>query len=478
MNTFILEPTDVLFFRDAIPMSAGQGKGAGARMPFPSTLHEAFRSTLLLASGATPQRKEILGRPKKADRSGNWHDGPWGEEDRCYIASKAFSSLRTLGPFPFLAKPYTWKEARHGQPTGTQVTYTGLMLPVPLDVALHRDESQTPSEPPRRLARLKLWRDSDGHRPTPLKPEDFRPLCLPAAVTSPDKQGQLHGWWTAAQFRACLELQPDGKAREDNRAHFFRPLPQDDLWQPEHRVGVAIDPASFAAAPSQLYSGSYLRTHAHARFAVQAGLATTGNNGLEEQERRQFDRLDWLLLGGEQRLARIHREGFAEPFSDLLSAPPVPGDGPCLLKWVLVTPAIFKHGNLPGWCWNGEDGRPAGEVRLGASLRKPGRTALPGRAQLVAWCLGKPLTASGWDVLASDGRGAAKPTMLAMPAGAVYCFLCQNGDTARALAQRLHWQPRSDFYGEKGCGYGFCSFAVEMHRASIQPARLAEEVFP
>jgi hypothetical protein len=53
MKPLLIEPTDVLFFRDAIPMSAGQGKGTGARVPFPSTLHEALRASLLLA-GTSP----------------------------------------------------------------------------------------------------------------------------------------------------------------------------------------------------------------------------------------------------------------------------------------------------------------------------------------------------------------------------------------------------------------------------------------
>lgn len=62
MNPILLEPTDFLFFRDAVPMSASQGKGAGCRMPFPSTLHEAFRASLLRANGATAtgKREELL----------------------------------------------------------------------------------------------------------------------------------------------------------------------------------------------------------------------------------------------------------------------------------------------------------------------------------------------------------------------------------------------------------------------------------
>jgi hypothetical protein len=45
------------------------------------------------------------------------------------------------------------------------------------------------------------------------------------------------------------------------------------------------------------------------------------------------------------------------------------------------------------------------------------------------------------------------------------------------LAERLHWKPRSDFYGEKGCGYGFCSFAVKTHFTSMEAGSLARELF-
>jgi hypothetical protein len=98
---------------------------------------------------------------------------------------------------------------------------------------------------------------------------------------------------------------------------------------------------------------------------------------------------------------------------------------------------------------------------------------LPGAAQLISWCLGKPLTVSGWDVV--DQR--AKPTRLAVPAGSVFYFLCQDRPTAIELSRKLHWQPRSDFYGEKGCGYGLVSFDVQMHRTSPDVRTLANELF-
>ena len=439
MKPLLLEPTDVLFFRDAVPMSAGQGKGAGCRMPFPSTIHEAFRSSLLLVSDRGTGGKTEEGRPRHAPKRGSWHDRAWPEEDRRRIATRAFRSFRTVGPLPFL------ESAR-----------LGLLLPMPLDVAFERDPDQEANEPPRFLRRLVLWRDNSVTSEGTATPSAFRVPCLPCAVTPPDKHAQLHDWWTVQQYTVYLS----GDA--ENRDNRFRPLPTDSLWQAEHRIGVEIAPDTFAARSGQLYAGAYLRPHADTRFAVQAWSEKPANG--EEQE---LNALDWLLLGGERRLARVWHDPKTDPFAALPPAPEVNHSGPCLLKWVMVTPAIFRHGSLPGWCADTKRHRLAGLLPVGRVCLE-----LPGRAQLISWCLGKPLAISGWDVV----EGRAKPTQLAVPAGSVYYFLCENAETGNALAKKMHWQPRSDFYGEKGCGYGLCSFDVKMHATSADVSTLAREL--
>jgi len=448
MKPILLEPSDVLFFRDAIPMSAGQGKGAGCRLPFPTTLHEALRTSLLLANGKIPSAKQVPGRPSKAPRKGNWHAE--SQDTDTYIASKAYCSLQTVGPFPCTESEYKG------------IRFNGILFPVPLDVAWEDGPQAQPDAPPSSLRRLELLRESAADCPSRAQTaEGFVPPCLPVATTPPDKRGQLHGWWTASQFAHYL----NGESLNTN--HRFCPLPTDRLWQPEHRIGVQINPGTFSAEQGQLYASSYLRAHASTHFAMLAGLADPRNG-----EAAELDSLEWLLLGGEQRLARIWRRG--DPFDAVPKAPRAPaGDGACLLKWVLVTPAIFAHGSLPGWCWNPTDGKPAGQVRLGASARKPHRGALPGPAHLVSWCLGKPLTVSGWDFV----EQRAKPTLLAVPPGSVFYFLCKDRPTAEALSHRLHWQPRSDSFGEKGCGYGFVSFDVRMHPTSPDVQTLAKELF-
>ncbi|HOK76090.1 MAG TPA: type III-B CRISPR module-associated Cmr3 family protein [Verrucomicrobiota bacterium] len=449
MNPIFIEPTDILFFRDAIPMSAGQGSGAGCRPPFPTSFHEALRSSLLINTGDTPNAKKVQGRPRTADRSGNWH--AVGHDAETFIASKAFRSLKTIGPFPWHQK-------------------TGLLLPVPLD-ATRKDGS---------IATLQLLRNQDTPaKQDPASPSNYRALCLPVATTPPDKHAQLSGWWTCTQYSAYLDHNNSDKRPQNVPPDFFNPTPTAELWEPEHRIGVEIDPGSFASKEHQLYSGAYLRPHKYTKFVAWAGIADPAKaTGPESQTRRleqeQLDKLNWLLLGGEFRLARLlHRTDSAKALSEAVShlcRPPSPptSDGPCLLKWVLVTPALFAHGSVPGWCADTHSSQAKPRTPLGQVCLN-----LPGRAQLVSWCHGKPRTASGWDVV----EGRPKPTMLAVPEGSVYYFLCENTRTAEALARKLHWQPRSDFYGEKGCGYGLVSFDVHMHATSVSLNQLAGELF-
>jgi CRISPR-associated protein Cmr3 len=438
MNPVLVEPIDLLFFRDAVPMSAGRGKGAGCRIPFPSTWHEAFRASLLTAYHKSTSRKQVPGRPRTADRKGNWNEQ--SHETGVLIASKAYQSLRTAGPFPWTEK-------------------TGLLLSVPLDVAWEYTPSAPSRASPIALRRLTLLRESAAARISPGEAvTTFRPLCLPVPVTPPDKHGQPQGWWTTSQFVHYL------KGEQANTAERLQPIPQSQLWQAEYRVGVQINPGTFAAESGQLYAGSYLRPHTHTRFACQVGLKQPLNG-----EEKELNQLDWLLLGGEQRIARVWHSGFTNPFASLVKAPEPPsGDGPVLLKWVLVTPAILAHGSLPGWCADTKKDRRGGPLPAGRVCLD-----LPGSAQLISWCLGRPLTVSGWDVV----EQRAKATRLAVPAGSVFYFLCQNRETAAELARKLHWQPRSDFYGEKGCGYGLVSFDVETHRSSLTVGELAKGVF-
>ncbi|MCI0536095.1 MAG: type III-B CRISPR module-associated protein Cmr3 [Verrucomicrobiales bacterium] len=428
----LLEPTDVLFFRDSIPMSAGQGRGHGCRLPWPSTLHEAFRSTLLLADGNLQPAKTETGRDlgsrsrRELGRGVSVAVSPSRQaRGQTHVASTAYQSLRTLGPFPWLERNERTRREH------------GLFLPVPLDAQVNDDDHIHP---------LELLRQANSDSTVPHIP------CLPVSSIPASKKTRL-GWWTTDQYSAYL--------KGDLEAN-LAPLPDSAFWEAEHRIGLEIEPGTFGAKSGQLYSGAYLRPRAELRLAAWTSLVRPRDN-----EAERLARLPFLLLGGERRLARLW------PGRDtaLPEAPIAASDGPCLLKWVLVTPAVFAHGWLPGWCKDSSpQQRPAGEVCL----------QLPGRARLVAACLGKSVAFAGWDAV----DGTPKETRLAVPAGSVYYFLCDSPSTAKALIAKLHCDlnsadsgPRSDFFGEKGFGFGLCSTKVEMHPSSVKPEALAAEVF-
>ncbi|MDW8344281.1 MAG: type III-B CRISPR module-associated protein Cmr3 [Verrucomicrobiae bacterium] len=370
MPEFLLEPLDILFFRDGRPMAAGQGTGHGCRLPLPSTLHEAVRFALLYNSGF---------------RTGTGH------RRQNFSGNTAFQSLRVRGPFLF--------DERDKQ----------IRLPLPLDV-VQADANN--------LKTLQLLRQ-DNHTFPPLLP------VSPIAAT----KATPRGFWTPEQFSAYL------KGESAN----FTPLQQSELLKAEHRVGVEIEDSTYTSKEGQLYAASYLRPHKHTRFWFEA---TVGDHH-QPHEADELKKLSFILLGGDRRLVRVWNGDRAPKLE--IQRPNFKETNNCLLKWVLLTPAIFAGGWLPGWLQsNGHkpDGKPEGEVRY----------QIGGRATLVSVCLGKPLPISGWDVQKNE----PKPTHLAVPAGSVYYFECDSPQTAENLAMHLHLKTRSDLFGEKGYGLGVC----------------------
>ncbi|MBP7948959.1 MAG: hypothetical protein KA004_04830 [Verrucomicrobiales bacterium] len=398
MNPILIDPIDTFFFRDSIPMSAGQGRGAGARLPLPSTLHEAFRASLLEKSGRSGVT--VAFRPKDAPRKGGWLGKGKSVTSR---GSKDFQSLQLSGPFPYL-------EVDSKNPQNP----SGLFFPLPLDLLFAPDDK----------AHLLALRTEPSHHHS-------APLPALAVSPVPPRKDQPTGFLSARAMESYLQ----GNLSKISPGDI---LPWSAFYEPEYRIGVELDPSTNSAAKGQLYAATHARPHVRFRLAAWVGLKNPAPG-----EADRLAALDRLLLGGEQRMARLHAQNV--PFS----APPLPTfpdePGPQIVKWTLATSAVFAHGWLPGWCRDSEGkGRPDGEVCLKLAH---------GRARLIAVSAGKPLAFAGWDVV----EQCAKPTRLAVHAGAVYYFLCENTAAARDLSTQLHWRPRSDFYGEKGFGFGFAS---------------------
>ena len=191
-----------------------------------------------------------------------------------------------------------------------------------------------------------------------------------------------------------------------------------------------------------------------------------------------------VIVGGQQRICTAQRcTPRTLPLPPGKSADFTQSGGKHLLKWVLLTPAIFPQiedhpgGWLPSWIshTDGQVMLKAGDTtrseREGREAwRKRIATMQPIPAKLRAAITGKPIPVTGYALPNSADpdrtEGGAKATYLAVPAGAVYYFECESVEAAHALAHALNWHGsthgteiknrRSTLMGEKGFGLGIC----------------------
>ncbi len=174
-----------------------------------------------------------------------------------------------------------------------------------------------------------------------------------------------------------------------------------------------------------------------------------------------------FVMGGQGFLVDFDCDGNLPSLAARLPKPAVNGGGKCLVRWTLLTPALFEQtGWLPGWVDVAQDGkvrlkerevkRDAGEPREQWKARQAQVPELDG-VHLDAACIGKAVVFSGYDAV--DG---VKPTRLAVSAGSCYIFRCDNGAAAKSLIDLLHLTRKSDF-GSQGFGMGVCSI-VKAHQ--------------
>ncbi|WP_075089050.1 type III-B CRISPR module-associated Cmr3 family protein [Verrucomicrobium spinosum] len=208
MNTLLLHPTDVLFFRDGRPMS-GSLSGHGAAWPLPTVISAAFHAALHRADLEAVQP--------------HWHVPLDGNKRE---TSRKFGSLFTAGPFPVLHtdEGNKWH------------------FPRPLDAGGTDDT---------RPAYVPLASSSESKSPSSL------PACLryPVVMVSTGREGKATPaqWWSGAAIEASLRnhAPPDGGAR-----HFQQ---DDSIVETEFSYGIGIDPETGTQDGKSFYSASYLR---------------------------------------------------------------------------------------------------------------------------------------------------------------------------------------------------------------------------
>ncbi len=436
MNTILLQPTDVLFFRDGRPMS-GALAGHGAAWPLPNVVNAAFHAALHQAR---------LDGDGSHQLHHHRHDGLNERRDR------KFGSLTTAGPFP-VARREDW------------------FFPRPVDL---QDGTLRPSLLPAAA--------SDSARsslPGPIK-------YAVANRRPPSKEAGAKPWLAREAYQhylaGAISTLKDGEAVRD-----------DEFSDHEHAIGIGIDPATDTTgqgdAEGKIYSAHYLRL----REGWQLGVCAIAEDKHYRHPKHGGDLVKALLDGGARRIIiggqqRVCTAAMLPP-----SAPPLPvgrmgdfpeRDGNFLIKWILLSPAVWPamlsnpaHNITPhpgGWLPNWVDPK-TGRVLLtsgpGANKakRKQQTQGAEISARLVAALVPKPTVVTGWALehQAAGEPGGAQNVHLAVSAGAVYYFEARSAEDARKLAAALNWHGaegnpaaiknrRSTLLGEKGFGLGVC----------------------
>jgi len=397
-------PTDTLFCRDQRPLSAGSGYGHGANWPLPTVLHSALRTALLRQVVELPAKRKA-----GYNRAGKAH-GSFG--------SDLFNWLNLQGPFPA---------------QGDMVYF-----PRPLDLVPSQKHDLTT------VAKLLSIVSQTGTSNLPA------PLTHVVSNRETPTKDKLADWLSLDCFQKYLRGE-DGFVLEKLQ-----------LWDTEHRIGVELDDETLTASDGKLYASEHLRLRpdVRLRFSCSNPPNHKSGNAAENGVTPESLKGSILQLGGEARFGTI------ENGNDLtLPRTKITGN---YVKWVLLTPAIFVNGWLPGWI--DEDGNvllKTVDKSQRATFRRNRREGQNGHhagkdsinATLVAACIGKPQVVGGWDLLGSDSNGKSgtpKATQLAVPSGSVYFFKADSEAEALKLAEVLQARCRSDFYGEKGLGLGVC----------------------
>lgn len=427
MKPILLEPTDVLFFRDGRPMS-GSLSGHGAAWPLPHVISHAFHAAL--------HRAELEGvHSHRRGRSGHY------EETR----DRKFGSLTTAGPFPVCTngEASTW------------------FFPRPLDATVASEQHNVSMSP--------LKTTGGSNLPAPLKYPVGNQLA-------PTKESQPY-WWSEGAWNAYL-----GTTQRDvsSARLFFKS--DSDFATTEHSYGIGLNPETSSVEEGKFFSASFLRLKSGWKLGVAATAPDKdhhdGQGGNDLISTLIHGQGGHILVGGQQRVCSAKRDESTNdrlplPLGKTCDFPAV--NGKYLVKWALLTPAIFPQINdhaggwLPSWIEPSD-----GQVMLldgpgkNAAKRKRVREGQPIQATLVAAIIGKPLPITGWALPNSTDRneGGAKSTHLAVPAGSVYYFECDDESAAKALARALNWHGaslgteilnrRSTLMGEKGFGLGVC----------------------
>lgn len=396
-DVWILEPRDPLIARDGKPAFTGRYFTHG--FPFPSTIAGAVRTRLGSGGGSF-----VLGTRQELDE---------------LLAIEVAGPL--LAEIDDQDKPVQW------------------WAPAPRDAQFVEIEENGK----KRTALLAL-------HPFPLDgPCDELPehVLLPVAAsrTSTGKPpAGIPAFWPFQKLESWL-LEPADQENVEPASLGLLPLPV------ERRTHVALQPGERVGLEGMLFDTAGLRfLHSSkpnprgradlAPCRLALGLRCPGG----EVGGRRLELAERLApLGAERRLAHWR---------------PAPRGWPGMpaeirrrivesrrARLVLLTPACFAAGALPGWNGSPVPGLPPGAATVQATVR--------------AACVSRPVIVSGWDLAADNGpgkpKGRPKPTRRLAPAGSVYFVeLTGSAEEIGAWCDAVWLHAVSDAIQDRRDGFG------------------------
>lgn len=433
-HQIVLAPRDVLYFRDGRPLG-GAADGNGAQWPLPTVWHSA----VLSAFHRNFSEEAVAKYAKKHEHSRR------GEKDKNFTRLKrtkaVFGGVKTLGPFPRLEDK--------------------IYFPLPADL-LPEEKGGDAELLPAQLLPCKPELGGKSNLPAPLKYVLWKEV-------KPTKQ-ELGQWISQEGLKLYLE----GKIEALKVGEHIKK--NSDFFDTEARPGIAINPETGTTEDSKFYSAEYLRLRRGVSMLAFLDSISVGRdkhydlwNEFCENASRQS-----LILGGQR---GVVWSNFSAGKTNLVPEVEkekhfsrIPEGEKCLLKWTLLSPALFNAGWLPGFIKDGKVDLKRIPEKLDGETRLQWRERISKdagsiNAQLVAARIGKPVAVSGWKINAdeklknsgNDGAGAPKATRLLVPAGSVYYFECASPEDAENLYAALHGKVKSDLLGEQGYGLGVCS---------------------
>lgn len=369
MRLFI-EPNDVLMFRDGRPFAGGDDHFArGAFPPPPSTIYGALRSHIL---------------------SIEWSEfNKFASGDKSVIPERLYKEIGTpepedLGTLTLRCLSLAKKE------NGKLEQYFFL----PKDIVREKG--------------------SDNGKMFILKPT---PIQSDKVMTDMATE-LLHMWY---QTEKPLENPTGFLSSRDMESYLVGKAPSnivvsEEMYQVEERTGIRKSRTKRNAETGGLYSVEYFRLKEGMGFSVEI----EGVNLLPEK--------GILRLGGDHRSAYYSASSWDDISTDEIKRKINDNNR---FKVVLITPAIFENGWLPGGIdKNNMEGRVNGV-----------------NVKLIGACSGKPVGIGGFDLV----KKMPKVMKKAVPAGSVYCFELR-GSNVDEVFEKMWLRSISDERAREGFG--------------------------